>query len=171
MEIINGELWVFYTDTTSQNLGSVGDTSDQVPEYYFAYQLDTATNQYKIGLSHQFLNAVTSLTIPSEYNGIPVTCLGGVRARVTKPDATYDVSVFGFTSSTLKSVTIPKSVTRIEKYAFQSATTTLQEAYFEQTTGWTYTSGAQTIEIPEETMSDPKAAAELLRKGYLMQQS
>ena len=88
-----------------------------------------------------------------------------------EPDATYDVSAFGFTSSTLKSVTIPKSVTRIEKNAFRSATTTLQEAYFEQTTGWTYTSGAQTIEIPEETMSDPKVAAELLRKGYLMQQS
>lgn len=179
-ELINGELWVTYTDGNSENLGSVSDQTQNLvsglPEYYFAFDLLSGeTSEYAIALNPQFKDTITSLTIPSEYKGIPITRLGFNDRTYKLSSSNMGTSLSGSqityscASSSLKEITIPKSVTYINDHVFyQSA---LEKAYFENTSGWYRTSYANsnstaTVAITEETMKNPEEVAELLKDGY-----
>ena len=75
---------ITYTDGTSDNLQMDTDKNTaESSEKYFAYSEQTASLQnkttyegYSIALDHQYANAVTSIEIPAEYNGLPVVQIG-----------------------------------------------------------------------------------------------
>ena len=165
MEIIDGELWVFYTDDTSQNLGSVGsieipESSDNVPLYSFVFSL-TADGTYAVALQESFVNTYTSIKIPTEFDGKLITEIG---CRFFSDNGEHQYS---FRSQTLKKVTIPATITKISATAFYRTRSVLEEAVFEYASGWQQIDSQGNVikNIPEETMRDPKKAAEILREG------
>ena len=111
-EIINGELVIYYTDGTSQNLGKI--ESNEEEEAYTDgldfYPLDDGT--YAVGAGTAKL--LSEVVIPSTYKGKAVT----------------QIIIDGFRDATnLKKVTIPNSVTTIGNCAF-SGCTALEEINF-----------------------------------------
>ena len=99
-EIIDGELIIYYTDGTSQNLGKIeSGSSNNTTLGLEYYPLDNGTLAVAVG------NAalLSEIVIPSTYQGVPVT----------------QIKEAGFEEATnLKKITIPKSVTNIGKSAF-----------------------------------------------------
>lgn len=153
----------------------------QSSEKYFAYSEQTASLQnkttyegYSIALDHQYANAVTSIEIPAEYNGLPVVQIGFsvTGFQIYDPKYLYEMD-FGFHSKSLKSVTIPESVRVICCKAFLSGgyISSLEEAIFEQPSGWKYYTADYVYmgKVPEATLADPKAAAKFLKQGYRLE--
>ena len=125
MEIIDGELWVFYTDETSQNLGSVGGSSGE-EEILIYVELSDGTYGVKAG---EGAKDVAVIEIPDTHNGKAVTEIidNGFENLTTLqevkfPDSLRTIGSYAFRGcASLSSVTIPENVTLIEKYAFYGA--------------------------------------------------
>ena len=67
MKIIDGELWVFYTDNTSQNLGSVGSGAGEEEGSVLEFLL-LSDGTYGVRAGEKATN-VPSIDIPEKYNG------------------------------------------------------------------------------------------------------
>lgn len=103
MNIVNGELWVYYTDGTSQNLGSTGGTNADDGTLLFILRTD-GTYAVKAG---EKAVSVESIEIPATYQGKPVVRI--------EDDAFSKLNA-------LKSVTLPDSITEIGNSAFYYCT-------------------------------------------------
>ena len=97
-EIINGELVIYYTDGTTQNLGKIQEEVEGTPGLEY-FPLDDGTYAVGVGSAKYLSNIV----IPSTYNGKAVT----------------EIASEAFKDRTnLKSIVFPDSVTSIGNYAF-----------------------------------------------------
>lgn len=100
-ELVNGELIITYTDGTSDNLGSIGGGVPEEDEEILKFTL-LADDTYSVSADNG-AKKVDSIEIPSIYNGKAVT----------------QIANKGFMElSTLKSITMPDSITNIGEYAF-----------------------------------------------------
>ena len=127
-EIINGELVIYYTDGTSQNLGKI--ESDEEEEAYTDgldfYPLDDGTYAVGAGTTKR----LSEVVIPSAYKGKDVTQIirnGFENAdklkKITISNSVTTIGVGAFLKCTsLTSVVIPDSVTTIEAVAFDKCT-------------------------------------------------
>ncbi len=101
-EIINGELVIYYTDGTSQNLGKITNEENKENEGTIGleyYQLDDGNFAVGVGTA----KLVSEVVIPATYNGKTVT-------RIVDN---------GFSDAkALKKITIPKTITSMGDCAF-----------------------------------------------------
>ena len=98
-----GELVVYYTDGTNQNLGNTGNDSGATVENTFIYSL-LPDGTYSVSASDPSL-LKGYIKIPSQYNGIPVTT----------------IAPYGFSGSkNITELTIPSSIRNISANAFSS---------------------------------------------------
>lgn len=165
MKIIDGELWVFYTDNTSQNLGSVGSGAGEEEGSVLEFLL-LSDGTYGVRAGEKATN-VTSIDIPEIYNGKQVTQIlaNGFTGlsnlmEVTLPKTLTTIGEGAFQGIPIKEIVLPSSLSRIEPYAFSGCSqlteinipksvkfigryafskSALQNAYFEDYTGWTTT--------------------------------
>ena len=116
MEIIDGYLWVTYTDSNSPvNIGRVSQSeenapgeNEQIKDVYtdsLAFYPLGDGNEYGVSIGNALY--MESIVIPSTYNGKPVTTI--LSHAFERPDGDNTV---------LKSVTIPNSVLKIGEDAF-----------------------------------------------------
>lgn len=138
-EIINGELWITYTDsTTPVNLGSVNGNKEQVDGGYIYVLLDDGT--YGIKASGTF--ALEQVTIPASYNGVSVTKImeNGFAdcdsiAELYLPDSLTKIGQHAFENcSKISNITIPSKVNYIGAFAFFN--TGIVKAKLEMTETW-----------------------------------
>ena len=124
MKIINGELWVFYTDGKSQNLGSVGGSSGQ-EEILIYVELSDGTYGVKAG---EGAKDVAVIEIPDTYNGKAVTQivdnafsgLGNLNSVVI-PEGIVNIGERAFLNcSSLTNIKLPSTLQSIQKYAFSN---------------------------------------------------
>ncbi|MBE6663175.1 MAG: leucine-rich repeat domain-containing protein [Ruminococcaceae bacterium] len=110
-EIIDGELIIYYTNGTSQNLGEIEGEDDF--EYY-----PLSDGTYAVSVNKAIL--FSEIEIPSTYRGKAVT----------------QIKEGGFKGATnLKKLTIPSSITKIDKNAF-SLCSALTEVYIDSIEAW-----------------------------------
>ncbi len=126
-QIIEGDLWIFYTDNTSVNLGKITTTSSEAihpsSEALAYYPLPDGTYAVSIGNA----GLLTEIVIPATYNGRAVTMVVGFSGNdiesITIPNSVTIIGEGAFSNcESLKSITIPDSVTVIGDYAFYSCT-------------------------------------------------
>ena len=103
MNIVDGKLWVYYTDGTNQNLGSTGGANADDGTLLFILRTD-GTYAVKAG---DKAASVESIEIPDTYQGKPVVRI--------EDDAFSKLNA-------LKSVTLPNSITEIGNRAFYNCT-------------------------------------------------
>ena len=160
-EIIDGYLWVTYTDNTKENVGLVGNSED-TSELIFV-ELPDGTYGVKAG---EKAKNMAVITIPETYNGKAVTeicnsafmnlpylttisipnsvtnidnyafynCLK--LNNISLPESLTTIGEYAFSSCfSLKAITIPANVTTIKKFAFWNDNN-LSSAIFENTDGW-----------------------------------
>ena len=102
MEIVDGELIVYYTDGTEDNLGSIGSGEQTVDSRLVFTLLSDGT--YSVTLDRDYVDMISGMiSIPSEYNGMPVT--------VIEDSAFYNCKF-------LSTVKIPNSIKKIGGNAF-----------------------------------------------------
>lgn len=124
MDIVDGELWVYYTDGTNQNLGSTGGSSEG--SVLIFVELPDGTYGVKAG---EKAKDVAVIEIPETYNGKAVTQIiaNGFEKlttlqQITFPNCLKKIGSYAFRGCTsLAEITIPESVTCIEQYAFYGA--------------------------------------------------
>lgn len=110
-EIIDGELIIYYTNGTSQNLGEV--EKDDNFEYY-----PLSDGTYAISVDKAIM--LSEIEIPSTYRGKAVT----------------QIKENGFKGATnLKKLTIPSSITKIDKNAF-ALCSSLTEIHIDSIEAW-----------------------------------
>ena len=160
-EIIDGYLWVTYTDNSKENVGSVGNAEDN-SELIFV-ELSDGTYGVKAGGKAK---DKATITIPETYNGKAVTviCDSGFMnmpylTTITIPDSVVNIDNYAFYNClklnnivlpanlttigeyafsgclSLNAITIPANVTTIKKFAFWNDNN-LSSATFENTNGW-----------------------------------
>ncbi|QUO35065.1 collagen-like protein [Clostridiaceae bacterium Marseille-Q4149] len=137
MDIVDGELWVYYTDGTSQNLGSTGGSSEG--SVLIFVELPDGTYGVKAG---EKAKDVAVIEIPETYNGKAVTQIiaNGFEKlttlqQITFPNCLEKVGSYAFYGCTsLSSITIPENTTYIGKRAFYSAG--LKTAKLSDATSW-----------------------------------
>lgn len=103
MEIVDGELWVYYTDGTSQNLGSVGGTDDTQDVQYLTFSI-LPDGTLNVDIQEQYKHVVESITVPRQYNGRTVTVVA---------DNGFQNCIY------LKEINLPDSITTIGNNAFK----------------------------------------------------
>ena len=126
MKIINGELWVFYTDGKNQNLGSVGSGADSSEDILIYVELSDGTYGVKAG---EGAKDVAVIEIPDTHNGKAVTEIidNGFEnltalQQVVFPNSLKTIGTYSFSGCTsLSFINIPENVTLIEKYAFYNS--------------------------------------------------
>lgn len=125
-EIIDGELIIYYTDGTSQNLGKIQDEKDDPEEEGTAgleyHELDDGTLAVGLGT----VKFLTKIVIPSKHDGKVVSTImdEGFKGydklkSIEIPDSITAIgnnAFYGCTS--LESIVIPNSVTTIGSSAF-----------------------------------------------------
>ena len=110
MDIVNGELWVYYTDGTNQNLGSTGGSSSSGEEEIDISCLDftlQTDDTYSVSVKDSYKTTVESVTIPSQYNEKSVTTI-------------TNRGFYGCTA--LTEINIPHSITTVGEYALGGCT-------------------------------------------------
>ena len=125
MEIVDGELWVYYTDGTSQNLGSVGSGAGE-EDILIYVELSDGTYGVKAGKGAK---DVAVIEIPDTHNGKAVTEIidNGFEnltalQQVVFPNSLKTIGSYSFSGCTsLSFINIPENVTLIEKYAFYNS--------------------------------------------------
>ena len=100
-ELVNGELVITYTDGTSDNFNLNLDENQNKFNYYSFGLLGDGT--YSVSIRSEFRDSIEVAVVPSEYNGIKVT---QIKTRQ------------GFAGSSLKTVILPDTITKITDYAF-----------------------------------------------------
>ena len=115
--------------TGGETGGETGGNNDiETPVSALTFALNEDGQSYTVtGLSDK---TVTKLTIPSTYQGLPVTGIGECAFSVCRgltsiiiPDSVTNIGFSAFSGCTgLTSVTIPDSVTSIRSYAFKGCT-------------------------------------------------
>ena len=122
-ELVNGELIITYTDGTSDNLGKIGSTEDNADNKYLIFSL-LDDNTYGVALDSNYTNSIIDkITIPENYNGLPVT----------------KIMDSAFESSKIKEISIPSTVTYIGNKAFYQCT------YLENINDFSEMTGLETI--------------------------
>lgn len=112
MEIIDGELWVYYTDGTEQNLGSISTGEAAADDKRLIYVL-LPNNTYSVGIDSAYKDSVESIEIPEIHNGITIT----------------EIKSGGFKEcKSLKSIKLPNTLISIGSSAFEGCTS-LNEVY------------------------------------------
>ena len=137
MDIVNGELWVYYTDGTNQNLGSTGGSSEG--SVLIFVELPDGTYGVKAG---EKAKDVAVIEIPETYNGKAVTQIiaNGFEKlttlqQITFPNCLKKIGSYAFYGCTsLSSITIPENATYIGKCAFYGAG--LKTAKLSDATSW-----------------------------------
>ncbi len=175
-EIVDGNLIITYTDNSSEKI--ILETPNN-NENILAFSKTTidGVEGYSVGIDHKFLNDVDTVTIPSEYKGLPVIEVGfniGGFANYSKNGGTTTYATesyllrFDFQSDTIKSVKIPSSVIQIKNGSF-SGCSNLSQVIFEDPEGWSkhhYSSSYRDADISKDTFADSAAAAkELVKSG------
>lgn len=125
-EIINGELWITYTDSaTPVNLGKV--SSDSINECLQFTRLDDGT--LSVAIRDDCKDLVDDLSIPAYAYGKAVTQIaeqGFYRCKylknVTIPITITAIGHFAFAETALENVDMPDSVTEIGANVFSSCT-------------------------------------------------
>lgn len=127
MDIIDGNLWVYYTDGKSENLGSVGGSSGEeeidISCLEFTLQAD---DTYSVSVKDDYKSTVENITIPSKFNGKSVTAVANnsftnctALKEVNIADGITIIDWNAFAGCTaLKTINIPNSVTKIGSNAF-----------------------------------------------------
>lgn len=137
MNIVDGELWVYYTDGTNQNLGSTGGSSEG--SVLIFVELPDGTYGVKAG---EKAKDVAVIEIPETYNGKAVTQIiaNGFEKlttlqQITFPNCLKKIGSYAFYGCTsLSSITIPENATYIGKCAFYGAG--LKTAKLSDATSW-----------------------------------
>ena len=140
-EIINGHLWITYTDDLENpvDLGKVTEPKYEGTDGLAFYPLPDGTYGVMAGTT-LYLEEVI---IPSVYNGKAVTRIlpyafeNSSINTVTIPNSITVIDKYAFHSSKLKTVTIPESVIEIGAYAFYG--TPITDVYFEDPEIWNVT--------------------------------
>ncbi len=124
MELINGELIVYYTDGTSQNLGKIeAPATDSSSMLKFTIVNDTSVS---VAIKDDYKTSAERIVIPQTYGGRTVTIIekGGFAdcthlQSIVIPDtvSTIEESAFEYCKA-LTSVDLPESLTRIEYKVF-----------------------------------------------------
>ena len=124
MKIIDGELWVFYTDGKNQNLGSVtSEATDSISMLEFTVLSDGTLS---VAIKDESKVDAENIVIPSTYNGRTVTAIeenGFAQCHsletITIPETVTKIgqSAF-FNCNSLRKIKIPDNVTRIEVSTF-----------------------------------------------------
>lgn len=121
-EIIDGELWITYTDnpTNAINLGKI---SNDTYEYLTYTRLDDGT--LSVALKKEYTQVVESVSIPAYIYGKAVTQIAaygfGSAKHLTKVQLPDTIKIIGnraFTGCALTSINIPDSVETIGNEAF-----------------------------------------------------
>lgn len=124
-EIIDGYLWVTYTDNTKENVGLVGNSED-TSELIFV-ELPDGTYGVKAG---EKAKNMAVITIPETYNGKAVTqiCADAFRRlttiqKIVLPEGIEVIGNNAFDSCTgLNDIVFPESLEQINQYAFNECT-------------------------------------------------
>ena len=124
-EIIDGYLWVTYTDNTKENVGLVGNSED-TSELIFV-ELSDGTYGVKAG---EKAKNMAVITIPETYNGKAVTqiCADAFRRlttiqKIVLPEGIEVIGNNAFDSCTgLNDIVFPESLEQINQYAFNECT-------------------------------------------------
>ena len=125
MDIVNGELWVYYTDGTNQNLGKVSaETNNEILKFT---RLDDGT--LSVAIRDDFKDVAENISIPSYAYGRAVTQItekGFYECKylknITIPNTITTIGNYAFSQTPLSNVDIPNSVTQIGAYAFEQCT-------------------------------------------------
>lgn len=121
----NGELVVYYTDGTNQNLGSVGSGSDSSEDILIYVELSDGTYGVKAG---EGAKDVAVIEIPDTYNGKAVTQIVdnafsglGNLSSVTIPNGIVEIGENAFLNcSVLNDVKLPTTLQSIQASAFRN---------------------------------------------------
>ena len=124
MEIVDGELWVYYTDGTSQNLGSVGSGAGE-EDILIYVELSDGTYGVKAG---EGAKDVATIEIPDTYNGKAVTQIVdnafsglGNLSSVTIPEGIVSIGENAFFNcSALNNIQLPATLRSIQSGAFRN---------------------------------------------------
>ena len=174
-EIIDGYLWVTYTDDNSENLGYIGTTEKDYLIYNPIFENSVLVG-YAVALNPLYMNVVpNTIIIPEQYNNMPIVKLGfttytNVFSNVTSRQDRY----YNFTSATLREIRIPSHVKGfIAKNNFTSGLQgkfEIESIYLNDPSGWqVYDSNSKKyISVTLEDASDPKKVVELVSEyGYI----
>lgn len=113
-EISGNNLIIYYTDGTSDTHDLSGISQGDGTVSYLTYTL-LDDDTYSVALDTTYLSSITSVNIPTTYNGKPVTAIAENAFHFYNSTDSKHIS-----ATRLTSVTIPESVTTIGEYAFYS---------------------------------------------------
>ena len=124
-----GDLVVYYTDGTNQNLGSIGGTDDTQDIPYLEFTL-LADGTFSVSVHPNYRANIESITIPKLYNGKAVTAIKdrGFDACVSLkeiklPDTITTIGALAFTGcSSLTEIILPNNINSIAYSAFNGCT-------------------------------------------------
>ena len=162
-ELVNGELIITYTDGTSENLGSLSGSMNMVEKNGLIFEL-LPDGTY--GVRAGTVSSNTEITIPNTVNQRAVTVIldNGFEGcanllTINMPDSIVDIRDNAFRKcAKLTNITLSKNLDSIGRYAFNKCDslskitipattefigafafyqTSLSEAVFEVTNGWT----------------------------------
>lgn len=123
MALVDGELVVTYTDDTTQNLGRL-IADDSQSEALLFERLPNGSYGVKMGAAYE----ESEITIPSEYNGQPVTTVleHGFEGcanltTVNLPDTITVIRDYAFAEcASLAGITLPNQIKTLGRHAFES---------------------------------------------------
>lgn len=127
-ELVNGELVITYTDGTSDNFSLGSDENQTKLNYYDFTLLDDGT--YSVKPKAMYKDSLEVVSIPSEYNGIPVTQIAEQAFKDSKnltivklPDTIKKINPGAFGGCTrLKMIELSENLEEIKLYAFSECT-------------------------------------------------
>ena len=122
-ELVNGELIITYTDGTKENLGGI--TSEYADTGYLKFTKIYGKEEYQVQIKDEYRTTVTSITVPSHYNGLPVTELGMIAFRqctnlknIILPNTISTFGLESFYEAGITDIVIPNGVESIPGHSF-----------------------------------------------------
>ncbi len=141
-EIIDGELIIYYTDGTSQNLGKIQeDNAEENGTFGLVYyELEDGTLAVGAGTA----TFVSDIVIPSKYAGKTVSTIIDEAFKdctnlknITIPNGVTSIGEYAFYGCTsLEAIEIPNSVTSMGNYAFYNCHSLESANYLGTIEGW-----------------------------------
>ena len=176
-EIIDGYLWVTYTDDLENpmNVGKVSENNNN--ECLKFTRLSDGT--LSVAIKEEYKTFVKKVVIPSEYYGFKVTKIAkegfefcDMLEEIVLPESLLYIETYAFGGcKSLTKITIPKNVKEIGPSILNGS---IVEVKFEKTNGWyqyfeKYNSNGNikgSYAVDESVMSSPEKAAEKLKEKY-----